>query len=327
MDPRDYTMSFGDHLEELRKRLIWAVIGPIPILVVCLIYGDDLLKFLIRPAEQQLKAADLPARLLATGPAETFIAYLKVAFVIAVLISGPWILYQLWLFVSPGLYKQEKRFAYFLFPLSGALTLAGTVFFYYVLLPVTLYFFISFGTAIVTANTPTYLPPEGMSLPSAPVLSADPVNPLSGQYWINEPMREMRIAIDTPDRGVIVMGMPLVGRGVIAQQYRIGEYIGMVFSMGIVLAVAFQLPVVMLLANWVGILEAKDLRRYRKHALFVCAVAGAIFTPADPASMIMLMAPLYVLFEFGLVLMRVATPHRVGAGVRGAKEPPDAGDP
>ena len=89
---------------------------------------------------------------------------------------------------------------------------------------------------------------------------------------------------------------------------------------------AFQLPVVMLLANWVGVVDRRTFAPYRKHAAFTCAITGALLTPADPASMILLMIPLYLLFEFGMVLMRFVTPARVARGFGDEKEPADAGD-
>jgi len=133
------------------------------------------------------------------------------------------------------------------------------------------------------------------------------------------------------------MGLALNSGGQIAQMYRVGEYISIVFGLAFAFAVAFQLPLVMLLLNWVGIIEPKDVTKYRKHAVFGCAVGGAVFTPQDPWSMIMLGTALYALFEFGIVLMRFVPARSVATrfGTASAneptrptheKEPPDAGD-
>lgn len=315
------TMSFGDHLEELRRRLVFALLGPIPILIVCLAFGGPILEFIVVPLEAQLRASGQPVRLLATSPVESFGAYLKVAMATAVLISAPWILYQAWLFVAPGLYHNEKRFVYFLMPASALLTTAAIVFLYYVMLPVMLRFFIVFGSFMVQTHTPVAPLPPDVVLPSIPVLSADPPAPNPGEMWLNETLRELRIAATASDGTTAVFRMPMDVGGTIAQQYRIGEYVNLVFGMAIVFAIAFQLPIAMLLLGWTGIIEAKDLKPWRKHALFVCVIAGAIFTPADPGSMVLLAAPLYLLFELGLVLMQFVSTRRVAG-----KEPPESGD-
>jgi len=324
MPTHDATMSFGDHLEELRRRLVMALLGPIPIFVVCLIFGGPILEFLVRPVEAQLRAAGLPGRLLATGPAEPFAAYLKVALVVAVLLSGPWILYQAWLFVAPGLYAHEKRFARFLFPASAVLTLAGMVFLYTVLLPVMLRFFIIFGSFVVQTEPQTAPLPADTALPAAPLLTADPPAPSPGDFWFNETLAELRIAVEGPDGDIRIMASPFTGGGQISQQYRIIEYVNLVFALGIVFAAAFQLPLALLLMNWAGLVDPPTLRRFRRHAVFGCVIAGAIFTPADPGSMVLLALPLYGLYELGILLMRILPARRL-AGDRPDSEdtPPD----
>jgi len=300
-------MSFGDHLDELRRRLILALLGLVPVFVVALVLGGPILEFLLRPAEAQLLAAGQSSRLQATGPAEVFISYIKIALVISILAGGPWIVYQAWRFVAPGLYRRERRFVYVLIPLSGALTGAGVVFLYYIMLPVMLAFLIVFSSSIAQIDAPTAPLPDGVTLPIAPALRADPVDPPPGAFWFNESLRELRFALpDETGSGVSrILGAPLVGGAMIAQQYRVSEYVNMIFGLGLAFAIAFQLPLVMLLMGWSGLADAGMFQRQRKYALLACAVAGAILTPADPASMILLAVPLYGLFELGLLLMRV----------------------
>ncbi len=87
-------MPLGDHLEELRKRLVIAMLGLLPLVILGLIFGGELIDFLIAPLENQLRNADQPAKLLATSPIETFAAYIKVSFVLAIIVGTPWVLYQ-----------------------------------------------------------------------------------------------------------------------------------------------------------------------------------------------------------------------------------------
>jgi len=311
-------MSFGEHLDELRKRLIQGLLGLAPIFIVALILGGPILEFLIQPAEAQLRVAGQASRLQATGPAEVFVAYIKIALVLSVLVGGPWILYQVWLFVSPGLYQREKRFAYVLIPLSSVLTVLGMIFLYWVMLPVMLGFLITFSSQIAQIESPSAPLPEGVVLPIAPSLIADPAEPPPGAFWFNERLSELRFALpDESGDGVgHIAGVPLTGGAMIAQQYRVSEYISMVFGLGIAFAIAFQLPLIMLMLGWSGVASAKSLARQRKYALLACAIAGAVLTPADPASMVLLAGPLYALYELGLLLMRLIparTPQTDGA--------------
>ena len=316
-------MPFGDHLEELRKRLIWGLVGFVPVLIVCLVFGGPLLKFLMIPLLDALRAAGEPTQLLATSPLETFGAYIKVASIVAILITMPWLVYQLWLFVAPGLYEKERRFVYFLVPFSALLTAAGMLFLYKVLLPISLYFLIIFGTTLVQTATPTDTLDPGIILPNIPVLQADPEPlPAVGSMWINDPLGELRIVTATD----VVRSMRLSGKGAISQQYRIGDYVGLVFTLGLVFAISFQLPLVLMLSSWIGILEAKDITPYRRHVIFVCAIFGAVFTPQDPGSMIALGGALYFLFEFGILLMRFLPASVVAEGFGKGKRKTDGAE-
>ena len=75
----------------------------------------------------------------------------------------------------------------------------------------------------------------------------------------------------------------------------------------------------LLLLGWAGIVEPESLTGHRKMVIFGCAISGAILTPADPISMVLLAAPLYLLFEFGIILMKLV-PARKVAGERGTGE-------
>jgi sec-independent protein translocase protein TatC len=201
------------------------------------------------------------------------------------------------------------------------------VFLYKILLPVSLVFLIAFGTHLVETSTPGATLPADALLTAMPILEGDPDTsgmPI-GAMWVNTHLGELRVKIGPGE----VRGIRLTGKGAISQQYRIGDYISLIFTLGLVFAIAFQLPLALLLLSWAGILEASDLKPFRRHAALVAGALGAILTPQDPGSMIMLGVALYILFEFGLVLMRFV-PARVvaegfGAGKAGARRPPTDG--
>lgn len=319
--PDPNAMTFGEHLEDLRRRLILAILGLLPIAIVALVVGIPVLEFLIRPVQQALRASGLPASLQATGPAETFGSYIRVAIALTAIVGAPWVLYQLWLFIAPGLRAGERRITYFLLPLSAGLTFMGMVLLYLYMLPLVLMFFIGFGSGI-GRHAPAVAPlPAGIVLPSAPILEADPPDPALGQYWVNTSLMQLRfcVAADGSNRRIVATELNL-GPGIL-QQYRVSEYIKLLTSLSISFIIGFQTPVVVLVLGWAGIIQVATLTRYRRQAVLICAIAGAILTPADPVSMFVLAVPLYLLFELGVVLLRWFPPSRIAG-----KEPPDAAD-
>lgn len=308
-DPR--LMSFGEHLDELRRRLIFAVIGVVALFILALVFGSQLLEVLAAPLFHQLRAANQAESMLATSPLEGFGAYLKVATVAAILASMPWILYQTWLFIAPGLYNHERRFVYFLMPLSMLLTGAGVLILYFIILPVSLKFLILFGAGLFDQHATVAPVPPGITIPSAPVLIADPPDPQVGQWWINQDLGQVRFRVADGR----TMSIPLAGGGLVAQQYRVSEYTDLVFMLGLAFAIAFQVPLVLLLLAWAGFVRPQDLTRFRKHVVFGCVVGAALLPTQDPWSLILLSVMMYGLFEFGIVLMRLAPARRVAQGL------------
>ncbi|MFG0285717.1 MAG: twin-arginine translocase subunit TatC [Phycisphaerales bacterium JB039] len=313
------SMPLGDHLEELRARLILALGGLVAVFIPSLLVAKNILALLIAPVQRQLRAAGQPPNLQATGVLETFASYMYISLVAAVLLGSPWIIWQLWRFVAPGLYRSERRFAYLLAPMSFFMTVCSCLFLYFVMLPVVLAFFIGFGTSVGAPEVPVAPLPEGVALAtSPPMLEADPEQAPPGTMWINTVQRELRIALPRGNR-IEIMAIPLAKAAGIVQQYRISEYVRLILHLAMAFAIAFQTPIVVLLLTWAGIVDPKALGKYRKHAVMGCAIAGAILTPADPISMMVLAMPLYLLYELGLILARVLPAERV-AGPRPEEE-------
>lgn len=142
------TMDIGDHLEELRQRLLMAFAGVVVALVVCLCFGKILLAFLTKPYTRVVLDAGLEPQLQAIQLSEQFLVYVKTSLIFGIILSSPWIFYHLWKFVSAGLYPHEKRFIYIAVPASAALFIAGASFFILVIAPWVMAFFIKFDTGI-----------------------------------------------------------------------------------------------------------------------------------------------------------------------------------
>lgn len=137
-------MSFFEHLAELRTRIFWAV-GFIAIgFAIGFYYSEPAYHFLAQPMMDALRGAGLEDKLISTSPLGPLRLYISVGLYLGVLIALPMVLYQIWLFVAPGLYRNERQAALgFLFS-SVFLFLAGTTFGYVVMLPVTLKFLVTF---------------------------------------------------------------------------------------------------------------------------------------------------------------------------------------
>ncbi|CAN5678031.1 hypothetical protein BH11PLA1_BH11PLA1_23270 [soil metagenome] len=188
-------MGLGDHLEDLRKRVLYAALGILPIFIVSLLYGSRLLTAIITPASRALRAEGQPDGMQVTGVMEGFSAYLYIAFLVTVTVGAPWILYQLWKFVAPGLYSNERRFAYVLAPLSVVLTASGILLMYFVMLPLALRFLIGFSAGVGVEAVPQLPLPPGVTLASVPILASDPATVHVGDMWINRDLQELRFCI------------------------------------------------------------------------------------------------------------------------------------
>lgn len=141
------------HLLELRDRLIRALIVVAIVFVPCAIYQNELFSFVAEPLLQKLPKG---ATLIATNVMSPFVAPFKLSFFVALFIAIPYVLYQIWAFVAPGLYKHEKRFAIPLIISSILLFYVGVAFAYLFVFPVMFQFFASTtpkGVAMMTDIT------------------------------------------------------------------------------------------------------------------------------------------------------------------------------
>jgi sec-independent protein translocase protein TatC len=141
-------MSFLEHLDELRKRLIRCVIGMVVGVAIAFIFINRILEFVLVPLQERLPN---DGTFITTEAPEYFILYLKVGLLGGLFVAMPFILWQLWLFIAPGLYSHEKRFAIPFVVFASFFFFAGSAFAHYVAFPWTWDFFILFsGSEFVT---------------------------------------------------------------------------------------------------------------------------------------------------------------------------------
>lgn len=139
------TMSLGEHLEELRQRLIRALIGLALAMVGSCFFGNQIIKLLKKSYVIAMEASNLEPNLVTLTVHEAFMTYFKVALISGLVIAAPWVFYQLWQFVAAGLYKRERRYVKVAVPFSATLFISGAAFFLFVVSKPMLMFFIGFN--------------------------------------------------------------------------------------------------------------------------------------------------------------------------------------
>ena len=140
-DPLETTMSLGDHLEELRMRLLLALAGLVVGVIVSLLFGKHIIAFIQTP---YVAVMGKDASLKTLAPAQGIASYMRICLVTGLVVSSPWVFYQLWMFVAAGLYPKERKYVYTAVPFSVALFVAGAVFFMFVVAKLSLAFLVKF---------------------------------------------------------------------------------------------------------------------------------------------------------------------------------------
>ena len=156
-DKKNKESSFVDHLTELRSRLLKSIIYIFIFFVISYTFAENIYSFLVQPYADAVKGDELNRRLIFTALHETFITYLKVAFFAAVFVGSPILLTQVWKFIAPGLYKNEKRALLPYLVATPTLFLLGGMLVYYLVMPLAIKFFLSFETSAQLNTLPIQL--------------------------------------------------------------------------------------------------------------------------------------------------------------------------
>ena len=309
-------MSFGDHLDELRRCLIRSLVGVVLGAVISLWFGQELLELIYRPLFQVQYENGLQPSLQVLAPTAAFIAYLKIGFLGGLILAGPWVLYQVWVFVATGLYSNEQHFVGRLVPTSAALFVIGILFLYFIVLPLVLNFFITFNKQFDTpsfqaASIQNSEPENADTLAKdlhrqAPgklaILSTPPSDPSPGDLWVDPTQR--RLLVKTAD-GILSVPMQVGAESqAMNSQYALDYYVSFVLMLALAFGLAFETPLVVFFLVWTGIVSAAQMARARRYVVMGSVVFAAMMTPPDVVSQILLAMPMYVLYELGLFVAR-----------------------
>jgi len=227
--------TFISHLIELRTRLLRAIVAVIVVFAALFYFAKDIYALLAKPL---LRVLPQGSTMIATDVTGTFLVPLKVTLMAAFLIALPYVLYQAWAFVAPGLYQHEKRLALPVLVSSVLFFALGMAFAYFFVFPVAFGFFAGYTPAGV----------------------------------------QMMTDID--------------------------KYLSFVLTMFIAFGLTFETPVVVVVLVRMRVVTLDKLKSARPYVIVGAFVVGAIFTPPDVISQLMLAVPLWLLFELGVVLAR-----------------------
>ena len=225
--------TLTDHLVELRRRIM------LGLFVIALGFGcaygfkEQVFGALTAP----LFAVFQGEKMVFTAVHELFFTYIKLSFLCGLFVGLPFLINQLWLFISPGLYSSERNFLSPFLILSPLLFYLGGVFSYFLVMPLALEFFFSFANSSI------------VPLPS------------------------------------------------------VREYLGFFIKITFGFGIAFQLPVLILVLAFTGVVTVEKLRRFRRYAYVFIVLLSAILTPPDPISQILLAVPMAVLYELSILFV------------------------
>ena len=157
MEKKVKETSFVAHLTELRSRLIKSLIFIFIIFIIGYIFAENIYNFLVEPYAKAVRDDGVDRRLIYTALHETFITYLKVALFSAFFLGSPIVLTQIWKFVAPGLYQNEKKALLPYLIATPILFLLGGMLIYYLVMPLAIKFFLSFETSASMTSLPIQL--------------------------------------------------------------------------------------------------------------------------------------------------------------------------
>ena len=222
------------HLYELRIVLIKSFLIIFLGSLACWYFSDFLFSLIRNPISEHLRTKGL----IYTGITDKFLAHMKIALLGGIISTCPLWLFQVWKFISPGLYKTERKLTLFFVGFGTSLFLSGILFAYFVIYPLAFNFLLNFG--------------DGTDIP----------------------------------------------------MITINKYLSFFATTTLMFGIAFELPLILVILNILGVVDTKSLTKYRGYAYVILATLSAFITPPDVVSMMLFMLPMALLYEISIALVR-----------------------
>lgn len=239
-------MTFWDHLEDLRMS-IFRMIAVFAAVVVGLFFFKDFLfgEVVLGPSKAdfflyRLLGTDFSMELVNLEVAAQFMIHMKVTFLSALVLTFPYMIYEIWRFIAPALYDNEKKAVRGAFLFASFLFYLGVIVGYALIFPLMLNFFAGYQVSPDIPNT-----------------------------------------------------------------FSLSSYIALLISMVLTFGIVFEFPTVVVALSTLGVLKKGTLAGFRKHAVLAVAILAAVITPSgDPFTMLVVSVPLYLLYEFSILLCK-----------------------
>ena len=226
-------MTFWEHLDELRRRIWYVLLAAMVAAGACFCFKEQLFDVVMYPKPEGMKLINVELT-------QQFLTHMRVALWGGLLVVSPYILYQLFAFVAPGLYSTERRLALRAVGGGYLLFMAGVALNYFVIFPFTVRFL--------------------------------------GGYQVSEE---------------------------VANTITLSSYIAVLGVMSLLMGAVFELPVLCWLLAKIGMLKAGFMKKYRRHAIVVILIIGAIITPTgDPFTLSLVAVPIYLLWEASILIVK-----------------------
>lgn len=246
-------MTFWDHLEDLRKSIFRMAASLVGVTVILFFFKDFLFDdVILAPTDKnfylyRMLGLDFSLSLVNIEVSAQFMIHMKVTFICAVILTFPYLVYELWRFVAPALYEREKRAVRGAFAFAGVLFYTGLAVGYLVILPLMINFFAGYQVSPDVPNT-----------------------------------------------------------------FSLSSYISLFMSTVMTFGIVFEFPTVIAILSALGIVTKEGLRTYRRHAVCAVVILAALITPSgDPFSLLICTVPLYLLYEFSVLICRNADPENL----------------
>lgn len=239
-------MTFWDHLEDLRKS-IFRVLSVFAVSVVVLFFFKNFIfdGIILAPSRSdffmyKLLGADFSMTLVNIEVAAQFLIHMKITFIAALILTFPYIIYEVWRFIAPALYEKEKRVVSGAFAFASVLFYTGVFVGYTIVFPLMLNFFSGYQVSPDIPNT-----------------------------------------------------------------FSLTSYISLFTSMVLTFGIVFEFPTIVAVLSSLGIISKDVLKSFRRHAICAVLILAAIITPSgDPFSLMVVSVPLYMLYEFSILICR-----------------------
>ena len=239
-------MTFWDHLEDLRKSIFRMAAALVAVTVILFFFKDFLFDdVILAPTDKdfylyRLLGLDFSLSLINIEVSAQFMIHMKVTFICALILVFPYLVYELWTFVAPALYENERAAVRGAFTFAGGLFYAGLAVGYFVILPLMVNFFAGYQVTQDVPNT-----------------------------------------------------------------FSLSSYIALLTSTVLTFGIVFEFPTVIAVLSAFGLVTKEGLKEYRRHAVCAVVVLAALITPSgDPFSLLVCAVPLYLLYEFSVLICR-----------------------